>query len=282
MTETETEAETETELLVAEAITLVRGRRPILREVSLRVDATELVAIVGANGAGKSTLLRALAGELEPSAGQITLAGRPLARWDRRALARRRASVQPARPIEFPFLVEELVGLGRHPHPPDPARDRACVAEAMRLTEIAALAGRNHASLSTGERQRVELARALAQLGRPNPARPGLLLLDEPTANLDLAHALILLERLRDLCRAGLGLAMVVHDLGLALRFADRVVLLGDGRVLADGPPSLFVERPALLREGFGLDAEVITHPRGGWPIVLPTAAHLRELSEAP
>jgi iron complex transport system ATP-binding protein len=264
--------------LLAEAVTLRRGSSTILREVSVAVPACEIVAILGANGAGKSTLLRVLAGELEPQLGEVRLADRPLAAWDRRELARRRASVAPARPIEFPFLVEELVGLGRHPHPSDPALDRRCVAEAMVLTEVAHLAGRNHAGLSTGERQRVELARALAQLGPPSVARPSWLLLDEPTANLDLAHALVLLERLRDLCRAGYGIAMVVHDLGLALRFADRVVLLHAGRVLLHGAPGLFVERPQLLREAFGLDAEVIPHPRGGWPVVLPTAAYSSEL----
>jgi iron complex transport system ATP-binding protein len=268
------------EALVAEAITVRRGAKTILSKVSVRVAAAEVVAVLGANGAGKSTLLRALAGEHELSGGQVELAGRPLTRWNRVELARRRACVQPARAIEFPFLVEELVGLGRHPHPPDPELDRRSVAEAMAVTQIAHLVGRNHSGLSTGERQRVELARALAQLGRPSPDRPCWLLLDEPTANLDLAHALTLLERLRDRCRAGLGVIMVVHDLDLALRFADRVVLLAGGRVLVDGPPALFLRRPHLLREGFGLEAEVIAHPRGGWPIVLPTAAHPFEPSK--
>lgn len=267
------------EALIATSIAVHRGRRVILRDVSIRVAATEIVAILGANGAGKSTLLRALAGGLELERGDVSLLGRALTSWDRVELARRRASVQPARAIDFPFLVEELVRLGRHPHAPDPQLDRRSVAEAMAATEIGHLAKRCHSSLSTGERQRVELARALAQLGRPSRERPCWLLLDEPTANLDLAHALVLLERLRAWCRAGLGVAMVVHDLGLALRFADRIVLLADGHVLADGRPELFVEQPQLLRDGFGLDAEVIAHPRGGWPIVLPTAAHIRDSS---
>lgn len=262
--------------LSAEGIMLRLGRRVILRDVSITITPGEIVAILGANGAGKSTLLRVLAGELAPERGLVSLEGRPLASWSRIELARRRASVQPARSIEFPFLVEELVALGRHPHPSDPELDRRCVIEAMATTEVGHLAGRNHSGLSTGERQRVELARALAQIGRASVEQPSWLLLDEPTANLDLAHALVLLERMRELCRRGVGLAMVVHDLGLALRFADRFVLLAEGRVLAEGPPALLVARPELLREGFGLDAEVIPHPRGGWPVVLPTAAHTR------
>jgi iron complex transport system ATP-binding protein len=265
-----------TDCLRAESIVLRRGPRAILHDVSLAVAPGEIVAILGANGAGKSTLLRVLAGELEPGQGRVTLEGRSLAAWPRIELARRRASVQPARAIEFPFLVEELVGLGRHPHPPDPELDRRCANEAMAMAEVGHLARRNHAGLSTGERQRVELARALAQIGRPTLARPSWLLLDEPTANLDLAHALILLERLQGWCRRGVGVAMVVHDLGLALRFADRFVLLAEGRALACGPPSLLIDRPELLREGFGLDAEVVLHPRGAWPVVLPTAAHVR------
>jgi iron complex transport system ATP-binding protein len=262
--------------LSAEGIGLQRGGRAILRDVSIAIAPAEIVAILGANGAGKSTLLRVLAGELAPDHGIVHLEGRPLANWTRIDLARRRASVQPARAIEFPFLVEELVALGRHPHSADPELDRRSVIEAMAVTEVGHLVGRNHSGLSTGERQRVELARALAQVGRPSLARPSWLLLDEPTANLDLAHAMILLERLRTLCRRGVGVAMVVHDLGLALRFADRFVLLAEGRVLAEGPPNLLVDRPELLQEGFGLDAEVIPHPRGGWPVVLPTAAHAR------
>ena len=261
--------------LIADSITLQRGRATILRDLSVEIRAGEIVAILGANGAGKSTLLRALAGELAPSAGQVRLCGRPLPAWDRRELARRRACVQPAQAIEFPFTVAELVGLGRHPHPSDPARDRQRVAEAMATTEVAHLATRRHTGLSTGERQRVELARALAQLSPPSAEAPAWLLLDEPTANLDLAHAMVLLARVRQLVERGYGVAMVVHDLGLALRYADRVVLLADGRALLDGLPRALVERPELLREAYGLDAEVVPHPRGGWPVVLPTAAHL-------
>ena len=154
--------------------------------------------------------------------------------------------------------------------------------EAMAKTEIGHLAGRNHMRLSTGERQRVELARAIAQLGPPSHEHPAWLLLDEPTANLDLAHALMMLERLQAMSRRGYGVAMVVHDLGLALRFADRIVLLRRGQVLASGPPELLVEYPELLREGFGVDATVITHPQRGWPIVLPIAAHVSERSRTP
>jgi iron complex transport system ATP-binding protein len=143
----------------------------------------------------------------------------------------------------------------------------------MQLARVEHLAKREQSGLSSGERQRVELARALAQLGRPDPARPTWLLLDEPSANLDLAHALVLLERLRELARAGVGVALVIHDVSLALRVADRIVLLAAGRALAEGPPRLLVEQPELFVAGFGVHAEVVVHPQGGCPVVLPTRA---------
>lgn len=267
------------EALIAAGVSVRRGRRTILRDVSLSITPGRVVAILGANGAGKSTLLSVLSGELTPNTGTVTLMGRALPNWDRLELARRRACVHPVRTLEFPFLVEELVALGRHPHPPNPSIDRRCVAEAMSATEITHLAARNHTRLSTGERQRVELARALAQLGPPNLSHAAWLLLDEPTANLDLAHALLMLERLQRMARLGYGVGMVVHDLALALRFADHVVLLARGEVLASGPPDLFVDRPELLGEGFGVEATVFTHPQRGWPIVVPIAASLSETS---
>ncbi len=259
--------------LVAEHIVVRRGERAILDDVSLSLAPGELVAILGANGAGKSTLLRVLSGELAPSSGAVRLLGRPLARWSTRELACRRACVHPPRAIEFPFTVAELVALGRHPHAPNPELDHRCVCEAMQLARVEHLAKREQSGLSSGERQRVELARALAQLGRPDPARPTWLLLDEPSANLDLAHALVLLERLRELARAGVGVALIIHDVSLALRVADRIVLLAEGRALAEGPPRLLVERPELFLAGFGVHAEVVVHPQGGWPVVLPTRA---------
>lgn len=268
--------------LAASDVTVRRGGATILERVCVSIRPGEMLAIIGSNGAGKSTLLRVLAGELAPDRGQVNMLGRPLTRFSGVELARRRASVQAAQSIEFPFLVEELVALGRHPHPRDASADRRHVHRAMVFTDVDHLAGRSLASLSTGERQRVELARALAQLGEPDPDRPTWLLLDEPTANLDLAHGLLLLERLRGLCRAGVGIAMVVHDLGLALRFADRFLLLAHGRVLANAEPRELGRRPELLHEGFGLDAEVIEHPRGGWPVVLPTAAHTSSRTQEP
>jgi iron complex transport system ATP-binding protein len=270
------------ECLVADVVSVRRGAVAILDRVSLVVRPGEMVAIIGSNGAGKSTLLRVLAGELVPSSGRVSMLGRPISNISRVELARRRASVQAAQTIEFPFLVEELVRLGRHPHPRDPEADRRHIQRAMVFTDVDHLAARNHSSLSTGERQRVELARALAQLGDPEVDRPTWLLLDEPTANLDLAHGLILLERLRGLCRAGVGIAMVVHDLGLALRFADRLLLLAEGRVLADAEPHVLARRPELLHDGFGLEAEVVEHPRGGWPVVLPTSARARPRTQEP
>ncbi|NVB39888.1 heme ABC transporter ATP-binding protein [Pseudenhygromyxa sp. WMMC2535] len=277
--------------LTAEGITVHRGRgrqrREVLREVSLALTPGSVTAIVGANGAGKTTLLRALAGELAPSEGTLRLCGRPLAAWSRIELARRRAVMNAGLNIEFPFCVEELVALGRHPHPDDPEADRRCVAGAMAFAEVGHLLGRRYRGLSSGERQRVALARTLAQVWDASCEAPAWLLLDEPTANLDPTHATSTLERVRARSRRGLGVALIVHDLNLALRFADELLILAGGRVLAHGPPAMVLERPDLLRVGFGLDADVIPHPRGGWPVVLPVgaaprSAELRSRHESP
>jgi len=259
--------------LEARDASVSQGGCEILRRVSARIPPGRVVAVLGANGAGKSTLLRVLAGELSPSSGRVDLEGRDLTSWSRLELARRRA-VMRARPLpNFPLTVEGLVALGRHPHRRSPNFDARCIRETMAATEVEGLAGRRVSSLSTGELQRVQLARALTQIwGRPgaDPKPPRWLLLDEPTANLDLQHAIAMLELVRRICAQGVGIAMVVHDLNLALRFADELVLLLDGAVLTTGPPSVLFDRPQLLVEAFGLDAELIHHPRGGWPVVLP------------
>ena len=259
--------------LRAEGLTIRRGRRTILRDVDARIDPGRVVAILGANGAGKSTLLRALSGDLQPELGRVELDGRPLADWPRLELARRRATTGPSMTVNFPFFVRELVALGRHPHAPDPRWDARCVDEALALAGAEVFAERRYNTLSTGERQRVQVARALAQIWAPEGAAPRWLLLDEPTANLDLSHSTVLLERLRELCSRGIGLAIIVHDINLALRFADEVILLAEGGILFHGPPPRFFDQPELLRRGFGLDADVLPHPRGGWPVVLPMGA---------
>ena len=231
-------------------LTVRLGDAEILREVPLSVDAGELVAVVGPNGAGKSSLLRAVAG-LIPAEGTVELAGRPVQAWPPRERARRVALVRQATGLEAAFTIRELVELGRAPHLGWLARlgpaDLGAVEDALGAMGLGALAARDVRTLSGGEQQRALLAQALAQ-------DPAVLLLDEPTAHLDVRHALDLLLRVsRERARA---VVLAIHDLELAARFANRVAVLDGGRLVADGPPP-DVLTPELLRDVFGVVAEV-------------------------
>jgi iron complex transport system ATP-binding protein len=250
-------------MLTAEGISLVRGGKRLLDAVSCRVRAGELLVVLGPNGAGKSTLLRVLAGELRPDAGRVRLCGRPLAAWPARALAQQRAVLPQQSTLGFPFLVEEVVAMGRSPHrDTDLARAGAIIAAAMDCADVGHLAGRRYPSLSGGERQRVQLARVLSQVWEPAPAGPRLLLLDEPTAALDIAHQHQLLGIGRRLIAGGdLGVVAILHDLNLALGYADRILVLAAGRVLAEGPPALIADE-GHLSAAFSIPIEVIAHPR--------------------
>ncbi|MFT3719542.1 MAG: heme ABC transporter ATP-binding protein [Pseudorhodoferax sp.] len=207
------------------------GGKTLLQPTDLRLVPGRVTAILGPNGAGKSTLLALLSGERRPSRGRVLLDGQDLAGMAPAALALRRAVMAQEAPVAFDFLAREVVELGRYPHRLRPSADEAgIVAQAMRDTGVAHLADRVFNSLSGGEKARVHLARALAQGGR-------WLLLDEPTAALDLAHQHQALQLLRRLAHAqGLGVVLVLHDLNLALRYADGAVLLADAALQAAGP----------------------------------------------
>lgn len=203
-------------------------------------------ALVGPNGAGKSTLLRLLSGVLRPSAGRISLRNRGLDEWGRRELSRDMAVVAQEPPLLVPLTVREFVELGRNPYvrpwAPLTAQDRAAVESGLRRTDLTALADRQLAELSGGEAQRAKLARALAQA-------PSVLLLDEPTAHLDLGHAVRFFELLRGLVgRGGWTVICVTHDLNLASRYADSLLLMADGELIAGGSPSAVLEPDALQR----------------------------------
>lgn len=239
-------------MIAAEAVTVRAGRRALLGDVSLAVATGEVVAVVGPNGAGKSTLLRVLTGEAVPEAGQVLCDGRPLSAWTPLALAQRRAVVSQHVAIAFPMSAAEVVGLGRLPWhgTAGAARDGAAMTAALAAAGVAHLGGRAYVTLSGGERQRVQIARALAQLdGAPRPAA---LLLDEPTASLDVRHGAAVLALLRRLARDGLAILVVLHDLNEAAFVADRVAVLADGRLEALGPAAA-VLRPALLERIYGI-----------------------------
>lgn len=252
-------------LLVATDLRVELDARPVVAGVSLTVDPGEVLGVLGPNGAGKSTLLRALAG-LVPSEGEVAVLGRPLARRARREVAQLVALVPQDPPADLPFTVAEIVAMGRAPHQGlwgvDTALDRAVVRQALADLDLLPLADRPIDRLSGGERRRAFVARALAQ-------RPRLLLLDEPTAFLDLGHQLDVLERCRTLAREGLGVVVVLHDPNLASAFCDRILVLAQGRVIAAGAPAeaLTVE---VLRRAFGAPVVAIPHPRTGAPVFAP------------
>jgi iron complex transport system ATP-binding protein len=231
------------------------GERRVVDAVDLRIKPGELVCLLGPNGAGKSTLLRTVTGTLRPVTGTVLIDGVPLPEHDRSALARRMAVVPGEATVAFPIRVEELVGLGRIPyeHPLLGARgtDRVAVADAVERVGIAHLVGRDVRELSLGERQLVVLAMTVAQGAR-------LLLLDEPTVHLDLRHQVEVMELLRDLAHIdGVTVLAVLHDMTLASHFFDRLVLLNDGRLVADGPPDQVLTADT-IRQVFGVDPKLL------------------------
>ncbi len=233
--------------LAAESLGLDLGGRPVLQGVSLSLRSGEWVALTGPNGAGKSSLMALLAGLRKPTAGTVHLAGLPLQDWPMRERALRLAWLSQQGEADGDIAVRDVVRLGRLPHlglfGTAGARDEAAVQAAMAETECGALAERRLSELSGGERQRVLLARALA-------VQAPVLLLDEPTTHLDAPHQRALVRSLEARARAGVAVMAVMHDLTLALA-ADRLLVLADGRLQADGPPADPAVRRALA-EVFG------------------------------
>ncbi|HUR94147.1 MAG TPA: ABC transporter ATP-binding protein [Gemmatimonadales bacterium] len=221
------------------------AHRAALAGVSCRVGAAELVAVVGPNGSGKSTLVRALSGLVRPDEGSVLVEGRPLETWKRPELARALGVVPQREEIVFPLLVAEAVMLGRYAHlgalEAPRAADHAAVRAALDRCDAHALADRSIDTLSGGEWQRVRLARTLAQ-------EPGALVLDEPTAALDVRHEMEMLELIRSLVDGGLAGLVVTHQLNLAARYADRMLLLSEGRLVAQGPPREVLDGDTLQR----------------------------------
>lgn len=238
---------------------------PALDMVSFSVASGEFVAVAGPNGSGKTTLMRALLGLVPISAGQVMLDARPLATWSRRAIAETIGALPQREEPAFPLTIEEAVLMGRWsrlgPVAAAGPDDRAAIAEALTRCDLVGFEHRGIDTLSGGEWQRVRLARALV-------ASPRLLLLDEPTAALDMGHEMELFEFLRGLVRDGLGVLVITHDLNLAARYADRIVLLHHGRAVANGTPTE-VFREKLLAEVFEWPVMVTLRP-DGIPQVLP------------
>jgi len=239
------------------------GRAEILAGVDLDIRYGEVLSLVGPNGAGKSTLLGLVAGDLAPSSGTVRLEGRPVSSWSPRELARVRGVLLQSNAVAFSFTAREVAEMGRAPWSSSTeAEDERAVASALAETDALALADRTFPSLSGGERARVSLARVLAQHTR-------ILLLDEPTAALDLRHQEDVLRIARELAAAGRAVVAVLHDLSLASAYGDQVAMLDRGRLVALGTPAevFTAERVEAV---YGAGVRVIPDPDTGRPVILP------------
>jgi iron complex transport system ATP-binding protein len=248
-------------------VSFAYGSRPVLTRVTLAVARAEIVCVVGPNGAGKSTLLRLAAGLAAPDSGRVTVGDADPRALPRRVVARRLAVLPQEYHVVFPFTVAEVVLMGRYPHRPtwglETTADLAVADEAMRRCDVTHLAGRRFDALSGGERRRALLAQAFCQEAE-------LILLDEPTASLDPAHALAVFRILEEEKAArGAAALVVTHDLNLAARFADRLVLLDGGAVAATGAPDDVLRADATTR-AFAVTLHVGALP-DGTPFVVPT-----------
>ncbi|WP_129336488.1 ABC transporter ATP-binding protein [Cellulomonas endophytica] len=252
--------------LVAEGVTLAYDGADVVHDLTLAVPRASFTVVIGPNGCGKSTLLRALARTLRPRSGRVLLEGRPIDGLRPKEVARRLALLPQSPVTPEAITVADLVARGRYPHQrllrPWSASDAVAVAEAMAATEVADLAARPVADLSGGQRQRVWLAMALAQ-------GTDLLLLDEPTTYLDIAHGVEVMDLLARLHDEGRTLVAVLHDLNQAARYATHLVAMRDGRVVAQGAPEDVVTE-TLVHEVFGLACRVVPDPETGTPLVVP------------
>lgn len=259
-----------TPVLSTEAVTVRIGGRALLDAVDLDVFAGEVLALVGPNGAGKSTLLGVVAGDTVPDAGRVVLDGTDLRRWRLGDLARRRALLTQANAVAFPFTVREVVAMGRAPWTtlPEGDDDEVIIDESLAATDTTHLRLRTFPTLSGGEKARASLSRALAQ-------RAGVLLLDEPTAAVDLRHQEIVLGLARSVADAGGAVVVVLHDLELAAAWSDRMVLISDGRIRAEGPPAQVLTAD-LVEEVYQQPVLIHRHPITGDLLVTPDRRGLR------
>lgn len=253
------------------SLTVVLGGATLLDEVSFRVQAGQVLALVGPNGAGKSTLLRAVAGDLPPTHGSVLLDDKKASDYHPRELALRRAVLPQQTFLQFAFTAREVVEMGRGARSTraERERDEEVIASAMQRTETDTLAARTFPTLSGGEQARVTLARVLSQ-------EAPILLLDEPTAALDLSHQQMVMEIARELAAAGSTVLAILHDLNLAAAYADRLAILHHGRLSAFAEPWEALD-PNLLSEVFECPIAVARHPMRNCPLVLPlprNAAH--------
>ncbi|MEM6263773.1 MAG: heme ABC transporter ATP-binding protein [Bacteroidota bacterium] len=255
-------------ILAAKQLSFAIGKHKLLTGVDLEVFPGQLTAVLGANGAGKSTLFRLLSGEKRPSEGNIQFQGKPLSSYSPKSLSKGRAVLPQSSHLTFPFTVEQVVEMGRIPHQDAARKTREIVLEALTLTRTDHLLGRSYPSLSGGEQQRVQLARVLSQIWEESDG-PRLLMLDEPTSSLDLAHQYEMLQMVQKFARQGCGVLAILHDLNLAAQYAQQLICLKHGKVVASGTVSE-VLTPENIHHTFGQEVRVIPHPEMECPLIVP------------
>ena len=248
--------------LIAEGVSLSIRSKWLLRDVSFSVEPGEVIALVGPNGAGKSTMLRALAGDLTLTSGRVTLDGRDIEKYHPRDLALKRAVLPQQTVLQFAFSVREVVEMGRRPRSIEDGDE--IVDARLRRTDAFAIADRIYPSLSGGEQARVTLSRVLAQ-------QTPILLLDEPTASLDLHHQQMVMDVARELALTGASVVVILHDLNLAATYADRIGIMREGRLITIGTPWETCTE-ALLTDIFECEIAVVQHPIRDCPLVIPMA----------
>lgn len=255
-------------LLETQNLCFLADGKYLLRDLSFNLQAGEIHAVVGPNGAGKSTLLKCIAGDAHRYSGSIRFNAQ-FEGLDREQRARAIAVLPQQSTLSFPFSVEEVIALGRIPHSTGKAIDLQIVQEAMQALEIQHLAQSPYPQLSGGEKQRVQLARVMAQVWRGEDAALRLLLLDEPTSALDIGHQQQLMQLIRKFSEQGVAVLMIEHDINIAASYSDKLIALLDGHCIAQGKTQ-DVLTEALLKKLFNTGLQLITHPKTHRPYVLP------------
>lgn len=255
-------------MLTASGLSLTLNHQSILKDIDLCLNGGELVALVGPNGAGKSSLFKALSGEYSQLLTKVTLADKPLSEWPLTEKAQCFAILAQQSLLNFPFKVAEVVSIGRTAKSTSAEQNNAVVKQAMAEVDILHLADALYPHLSGGEKQRVHLARVLAQIWEQQ-GEQRYLLLDEPTAALDLAHQQQILQLAKAWSQQGVAVLTVLHDLNLAARFADRIIMLKQGQIFAQGTPAEVITT-AHVKQVFEVDMQVLKHPQADYPVLIP------------
>ena len=258
--------------LRAQGVSVDIRQRQILADITCTVAAGELVVLLGPNGCGKTTLVKALAGDLRPTKGTVMLNQLALSKIDSKELARQRAVLPQHASLDFPFTVHEVVSMGRSPHLTTRHENEAIIDDVLSELDLTAFAQRRYLNLSGGEKQRVQIARVLAQIWEcPSNAEAAYLLLDEPDSALDLSHQYALFDFLRKRQRSTpLAIIASLHDLNLAARFASRIVLMQSGEIVADGAPQDVLTQ-SRIEAVFNIQVVVGRHPEiSDIPLIVP------------